>query len=377
MKIAIISPWAVSANAVGGTERFIVDLAESLAVSGHELDVYMFDGNDHISNNVRYVSIKLLGEDTTVDEYTLQQHLGDFSLPDTYSLLADKIEQLIDLSAYDVIHINTQLLLRAWRSKRRVFTIHTNPFEYKQAWGDASYPTMIDAARIEAPSDNTVFTAPSDYYAAHFSQEIGTDVICIPHAIDPQRVTPIKDRGLLCEQYGLDSGKIHILLPSRLEPVQKQPGLLFGSLHNLPLGLLAKIEILSSGVDTQYEHYKHKYTKQAGDLGCSVFFGRFGYMSDAYTLADIVVLPSQSESFGYSALESLTLGIPTILNDIPTFREIADGNPAATFFCNDESELAIRIHGLIENGITRHLPSATWRKRYSISEWVKKYEKLL
>ena len=42
-------------------------------------------------------------------------------------------------------------------------------------------------------------------------------------------------------------------------------------------------------------------------------------MSEAYKIANICVLPSKSESFGYSALESLSLGIYTILNDIPTF----------------------------------------------------------
>ncbi len=42
-------------------------------------------------------------------------------------------------------------------------------------------------------------------------------------------------------------------------------------------------------------------------------------MSEAYKIANICVLPSKLESFEYSALESLSLGIYTILNDIPTF----------------------------------------------------------
>ena len=29
MKIAILSPWTVKPNSVGGTERFVIDLAES------------------------------------------------------------------------------------------------------------------------------------------------------------------------------------------------------------------------------------------------------------------------------------------------------------------------------------------------------------
>ena len=103
---------------------------------------------------------------------------------------------------------------------------------------------------------------------------------------------------------------------------------------------VAAVATLLAGVDAQYRGYQHKFTKQANDLGCSVFFGRFDYMSDAYQLTDVVVLPSQSESFGYSALESLSLGIPTILNDIPTFHEIADGHPSARFFRGDSMELS-------------------------------------
>src|SRR5690606_8915347 len=120
-------------------------------------------------------------EAISVNEYSLRDNLGDFSLPETYSNLAKTIESRVDLSEYDIIHCNTQLLLRAWQGKRRIFTIHTNPFEFKQAWGDDSYATMIDIAKEEA--SRISFTAPSKYYAGVFAKEIDTKVTCIPHAI--------------------------------------------------------------------------------------------------------------------------------------------------------------------------------------------------
>lgn len=373
MKVAILSPWAVSATSVGGTERFIVDLAESFSVSGHTVDVYMFDGEDHMSAGVHYIPLRLLG-DLEVNEYTLKAHLGDFSKLDTYDVLADKVSSLVNMDSYDVLHINTQLLLRAWPQKRRIFTIHTNPFEYKQAWGESSYEAMIQVGREEA-SDTTIYTAPSHYYAHHFSSELQTPVRCIPHAIDPQRVQPLNKRGLLLDEYGLDTTKLHILLPSRLEPVQKQPWLLFDALQYLPSNLLNGIEILSSGVDSQYEEYKNSYEKQARALGCSVYFGRFGHMSDAYAMADVVVLPSQSESFGYAGLESLTLGIPTIMNAIPTFKEIAIGNDAAHFFQADAKELANVLEQVVANP-QRKIPNDAWIDRYALKGWITKYEEL-
>ncbi len=373
MKVAILSPWAVSSTAVGGTERFIVDLAESLRTSGHVVDVYMFDGRDHTNNGVHYTPLHLLG-DLEINEYTLAKHLGDFSQSKTYDLLAEKVASLVDISSYDVVHINTQLLLRAWPEKRRIFTIHTNPFEYKQAWGDASYETMIRIAQDEI-SESTVFTAPSEYYAHHFTNELGTPVHFIPHAINSQRVQPLKPKDVLLNDYELDAAKLHILLPSRLEPVQKQPWLLFDALQYLPQSILERLEILSSGVDSQYEPYKKSYEKQAQDLGCSVYFGRFTFMSDAYTMADIVVLPTQSESFGYAALESLSLGIPTVMNNIPTLKEIAVGSSTAYFFNNNAKELA----GVLEqifNNVERKSPSKAWVDRYAMTSWVKKYEEL-
>ena len=377
MKVALVSPWSVSANAVGGTERFIVDLAESLVRLGHSVDVLMFFGVNHSDNGANYISLNLLGDDVAIDEYKLRQELGDFSKASTYSSLAQKIESTVDVSQYDIVQINTQLLLRAWTGSRRIFTIHTNPFEYKQAWGDDSFDRMIQVARAEASNAATVFTAPSRHYADIFTSAMGTNVNFIPHAIDVSRVVSPKSKYALTQKYGLDATKLHVLMPSRLEPTQKQPGLLFDCLQYLSPELLSRIEILSSGVDAQYRAYQSVFTAQANNLGCSVFFGRFDEMSDAYRLADVVVLPSQSESFGYAALESLSLGLPTILNDIPTFREIADGHPAAKFFGNDSRELADILQLLLTDGTAHIKADNVWYGRYDIASWGKLYEDLM
>jgi glycosyltransferase involved in cell wall biosynthesis len=99
-------------------------------------------------------------------------------------------------------------------------------------------------------------------------------------------------------------------------------------------------------------------------------------MSDAYVIADIVVLPSKSESFGYAALEALTLGIPTLLNDIPTFHEIADGNESACFFKTDARDLARLLETRLNEHYGRTTPNSEWIGRYSIDSWVKEYEEL-
>lgn len=98
-------------------------------------------------------------------------------------------------------------------------------------------------------------------------------------------------------------------------------------------------------------------------------------MSEVYRIADICVLPSKSESFGYSALESLSLGVYTILNDIPTFNEMTIGNDYNYIFKNNKSELKDHLLKIIKNKvyIERKIPSEKWQKQYNINVFENSY----
>ena len=52
MKIAILSPWTVKPTSVGGTERFVIDLAESFINANNKVDVYMLSGDSYIKNKI-------------------------------------------------------------------------------------------------------------------------------------------------------------------------------------------------------------------------------------------------------------------------------------------------------------------------------------
>jgi glycosyltransferase involved in cell wall biosynthesis len=102
-------------------------------------------------------------------------------------------------------------------------------------------------------------------------------------------------------------------------------------------------------------------------------------MNDAYKIADLVVLPSKSESFGYSALESLSLCIPTILNNIPTFNEIAEGSNGSYFFDGSDVSLSLILSHLLDQPMVkaRNLQSKSWMDRYDLREWSISYQKVL
>ena len=104
---------------------------------------------------------------------------------------------------------------------------------------------------------------------------------------------------------------------------------------------------------------------------------RFDYMYEAYSIADLVILPSQSESFGYSALEALTCGIPTILSAIPTYIEISEGSKNVYIFDNTEESLLNELKKVIKSDLTRTSQSAEWQNKYDLQKFGERYLKIL
>lgn len=377
MNIAIISPWAITPTSVGGTERFCVDLGEALLTRKHKVTIYMLSGNSHVTNGITYQSLDLLGNGRIATEYDLRRLLGDFSDVASFDKLAKYVQTKINGTDFDVIHINSLLLVKAWRQYKRVFTVHTNPYEFALDWGEAGYNRTIALLSEEANSPLTKLTAPSQYYADFFAQKTGATISFIPHALDTTRITTNEPPQTLRKKYGLHPYKKILLLPSRLEMIQKRPQIAFEATVRLPATQIENIQIVSSGLDEQYAPFRTRLQTVADKVQLEAHFLRFDTMAEAYTLADIVGLPSCSESFGYSALESLALQKPTILNNIPTYNEIGTDNPNAYFFKNTVKAFHKELGEVLANGHSRKPTPSAWNHRYDTQRCAIQYEVIM
>lgn len=376
MKIAIVNPWSISYKSIGGTERFVIDLAESLTNLGNEVDVYMFSGENHVEKGVNYININLFNMEGDADEYIIQNAFGEFETEESYINLAEKLEK-IDMTKYDCLHLNSLLFLHAWKEKRRVFTIHTNPFEYELAWGKNSYYKMLEIMATYKNDELTTFVAPSEFYAKQYEDLTGCKVKFIPHSIDSNRLFTDLGREKIEEKYNLSQKKTRIIVPSRLEPIQKQPMLLIDALSLLESDIKEKLEIIFTGLDKQYIKFVDELKEKSEKNNLDIKILRFDEMAEVYKIADFTVLPSRSESFGYSALESLSLGIPTILNDIPTFKEIGENSINCVFFDNTFLDLKEKIERMIKKTMKRVVQSENWNKQYSPKTFANNYMKLM
>lgn len=376
MKIAILSPWTVKPNSVGGTERFVIDLAESFTIAGNNVDVYMLAGEEYKKNNVNYKNIDLFNGMSSVDEYFLKKEFDNFNFKKSFEDLANRIEKKISFDEYDMIQMNSQLFLKVAEKNKRIFTIHTNPFEYKLDWKETSFNVMLELMKEEKSNTNTYFVTPSKYYAGIYADLTNTKINFIPHAIDVKRIITNKDKMTIYEEMDIEKNKKVILLPSRLEPIQKQPMLFMKAFAKQSDEIKSKYKVICTGADKQYEQFKQEILDFCKDNNIDISIKRFDQMSDSYKAADIVMLPSRSESFGYSALEALSLGIVTVLNEIPTYMEIAEGAQNCYTFANTEETLYKVLSDILDKSHDRMEQSSKWKDRYSIDLFYKKYLEL-
>ncbi len=377
MRVAIISPWAVSNTAVGGTERFVLDLARAFRDLGNEVDVYMLSGKSHKDEGINFINLRILGTDDCIDEFALAKLFGDFSDEQTYIKIADMLESLIDGSKYDLIQLNSQLFLKAWNGRNRIFTIHTNPFEYELSFGLKSFNCMLETMKKESKNNSAYFVAPSEYYAKVYNDLTNITIYTIPHAIDLSRLECEKTKTDICNSLLIDNNIKKILLPSRLEPIQKQPMLFMRAFSCLDEKLKRNYQVICTGLDKQYMQYVDEIEEFCHNEKINLKIMRFASMAEAYKIADLVVLPSQSESFGYAALESLSLGIPTILNSIPTYLEIVNGSINSFVFDKTEDSLFEKLGILLKTDLKEIKQSELWQNRYSLNTFGKKYLNLI
>lgn len=377
MKIAILSPWTVKPTSIGGTERFVIDLAESLINANNEVDVYMLSGDSYIKNKVNYISMNLFKDINEVDEYFLKSQFNQFNDEQSFENLAKKIEDKISFDKYDLIQLNSQLFLKVAEEKARIFTIHTNPFEYKLDWGGISFEIMLKLMYKESTMEKTYFVTPSKYYANLYKDLSNTNIYFIPHAIDVSRITSDNDRNQILDKMNIEQNKKIILLPSRLEPIQKQPMLFMKAFALLDDNIKSNYKVICTGKDKQYEQFMDDILNFCQKNNIDILIDRFDKMSDGYKVADIVMLPSKSESFGYSALEALSLGIVTILNNIPTYKEIVDGAKNYYLFDNSVESLNEVLKEVLIKKIDRVNQTEDWKNRYSTKLFCTRYSNLI
>jgi len=377
MKVLIVSLWPISKSSIGGTERFVLDLAKSLKLKGQEVGVIMLSGTSCLIDGIEFQAINIDSGIDKIDEYSIKEQFFSEFNKDSLVRFAQFLEKACPVDDYDLIHLNSLVLYEAFKNKKRVFTLHENPFEFEHTWGEGSFTVLNNIINLDKPDSSTLLTAPSYHYSKLFSEILGVDIHTIPHAIDRSRLFSHLSKDDVRRKYHLKD-KFTFIVPCRLEIIQKRQDLALksiGQVRDEITRAIGDFQVVFTGLDKQYEANIDFLKSISSNFGINSHFINFSDISEAYTIADIVLLPSRSESFGYSALEVLSYPLPTVLSNIPTFKEIASDNSYSEFApSNTQDAFAASILNALANNRNRDQElNNIWVDRYDINSWAEKY----
>jgi D-inositol-3-phosphate glycosyltransferase len=312
----------------GGMNVYVRELVSSLAQAGVDTSVFVRRWREDLPDvvdlepGVRVVHIDAGPPD-----------LPKEALPDVVDRFADEvIDHLVASGSTDVIHANYWLsAVAGHRIKHElelplVSTFHTLA-RVKAETGDPE-PTRRDQAEAEVLGCCDVVVASCTAEAEQLQRLYATDpdrIEIVPPGVDHAFFSPGDQRGAR-EALGLDDRPV-VLFVGRIQPL-KGLGIAVAALAE---SVVADAQLLvvggPSGPDGQAE--LARVEQLAADLGVT---GRIRLvppqphhrLSTYYRAADVVVVPSRSESFGLVALEAAACGTPVVASAVGGLTTIVD-----------------------------------------------------
>ena len=357
MRICLHTIREIERTPVGGTERFLTCLASELNELGHDSFIlcsgmkssFEIDGiviHSLIPEPYRQAYIK---SGFANSNFLINEIAGGEVSIRALKRLSEYTESQLREVTFDIAHLNSfasSLFLS--NPERMVITNHENGFEYDSRWGTGftRFFEELVCTRETSLHKAGCLTTPSRHYAKVFSDLLDTPVSSIGGGIKLSTFdrAPIRNRKT---NHGSNrpDGKLFVLMPSRFDPHQKGHDVaLLACSHLKDWGVHAIFQF--SGIRNDYEDRLKSFYDSANALGVGdrVAVTRYDQIQDAYEQCDVAISPERYCSYGLSISETLSLGIPTVLSDIPTYLEIAGGFQHALFFESENSiNLALQI----------------------------------
>ena len=316
MRVALLT---YSTRPRGGVVHTLA-LAEALAAAGHDLTVWTLG---HGGGFYRDVDPRVR---TRVVPFPEREGEG----------VGPRILRSIDLlaaelrpagGAYDVVHaqdcISANAALRAGLPFLRTVH-HLDDFTTPELAGCHERAIVAPAAHV----------CVSAAVAAELAHRWGVHATVIPNGVDADRFAaadPAPWRARL--------GR-YVLAVGGIEP--RKGSIELVEAYSRLRRRLPDVRLVIAGGETlfDYRDYRARWERRATDLGVEPLV--LGPVPDAHLPALVAgaaafAFPSLKEGFGMAALEALAAGVPTVVADLPVFREVFTGTVA---FAGTPGELA-------------------------------------
>lgn len=345
MVICLHTNFEISQNYIGGTERFLVKLAKELKLLGFKpFIVCSSRQKEFIVEGIKVFGRVPKKYEKAAEDYSyfsskfIKSEIirGSYS-EESLKRLAEYTSGQLEGVKADVYHLNSFASAAYMNlNKRFVVTNHENNLEYETYWGDGFFDFF--AEKIKSRKTNLqnagLLITPSKYYAKEFSAKFDLDIKNVTLGIPLQDYLPgDKVRNTTKEV-------VHrILQPSRFVIKQKGIDISLKACKILKDRNI-NFELIFTGLKKSYKKYLPDFIELSEKLEVNdcVRVTNYDSILSAYSECDIVISPERYCSFGLAICETIAIGIPTVLSDIPTYKEIATGYENAIFFKSESPE---------------------------------------
>lgn len=307
MKIALVHMRHAK---VGGTELFLNQLSKYLCEQGEDVTIICRTHDEPSHPNIKFVQLK------------------PFSIGKAHRVyqFAKAVEKHVEANHYDVVYglgkTWTHDLIRIGGGTRKhVVELRKNQ---KPSWRDR---VSLYIERRSVQNDQCkVIVSNSNKTSEELIADYGVDpkkIVTIHNAVetkrfDRERLKPEVDK--LVQELGIDTSIPTFLF---LGSGYNRKGL--KSLLDAYKLIDFKSNLLIVGNENHPEEYMD-YAKQLGVYDSCRFLGKQSQPELYFSLSDCYILPTQYEPFGFTVIEALSCGTPTITTQDCGAKEVIDSS---------------------------------------------------
>ncbi len=366
----------------GGSGVVATELGIELAATGHEVHFISYSQPFRLTgrdNGIFY-------HEVPVSSYPL------FEFPPYDLALASRMAEVAEFNHLDLLHVHyaiphsvSALLARqmlAAKGRRLPFVTTLHGTDITLVGLDRSY---LPITRYSIQESDGV-TSISQYLKTKTVEdfEIARPIEVIPNFVNCDVYTPYTDEGIRAEarkRYAQPGEAILIHL-SNFRPVKRVVDAV-KVFAEVAREVPARLILVGDGPDRSAAEWL------AHDLGINDkihFLGKQERVNELLPVADLMLMPSQLESFGLAALEAMACKVPTIATRVGGVPELIDhGVTGLLFEVGDVESMAAGALGLLKDRdrleVMRDEARKTARSRFCatlvLPQYVKYYEQVL
>jgi N-acetyl-alpha-D-glucosaminyl L-malate synthase BshA len=330
----------------GGSGVVATELGIELSALGHEIHFISYSPPFRLSGRDGGVFY----HEVPVSSYPL------FEFPPYDLALASRMAEVAEFYELDLLHVHyaiphsvSALLARqmlAARGRRLPFVTTLHGTDITLVGLDRSY---LPITRYSIQESDGV-TSISQYLKDKTLEDFGItrDIAVIPNFVNCDVYSPVRDEAARCESrkrlVGADEPiLIHL---SNFRPVKRVVDVV-KVFAQVARAMPAQLVLVGDGPDRSAAEWL------AHDLGLQGrvhFLGKQDRVNELLPLADLMVMPSQLESFGLAALEAMACKVPPIATRVGGVPELIDhGETGLLYEVGDVDGMAKGAIGLLQD----------------------------